>query len=167
MRPVLYHTTSIESAFNILQQNCLLPSEEYWGISFSRNKREKYGYIQFIFDRQLLSYNYKIQPFMAEAERSTGTDSSEEVILKPVTNVRRYLIGVDIVDNRSQRIILKKLNNISHQPTSREMAILDSLCNLMTAIEYCNLPIGIRLQYVLTVLNDKITSLRGRQGRFS
>jgi hypothetical protein len=62
----LYHTTSINNLYDILNSNILKKSDTFNNISFSRNKnywyKTKRG-VRLVLDRELLTQNYKIYPF--------------------------------------------------------------------------------------------------------
>lgn len=105
---ILYHYTSIYSAFEITYQNKLISNVKY-GVSLTRNKdfhRGKNRYINgmdvsFVLDGDLLSDKYKIYSFQdldakkdVELEKLIWEKEQEERINKDILNLNKYIIGV-------------------------------------------------------------------------
>jgi hypothetical protein len=118
----LYHYTSIESLYNIIKQNTLIPSIRDNTVSLTRSKNQDFTHAQensiIVLDGDKLSNNYKITPHHDMAwnndvqddrdtpidrfQRDFFEDEKEERIKGPITNLNKYLLKVIII--RIQRI---------------------------------------------------------------
>ena len=157
----LYHTTSIRNAAKILVSDRLNVSSEYGNVSLSRNRYEKYGHIQLILNQQALRYNYSITPFMAEAERSTYSDSSEEVIGQDIVNIRRYILAIDITSDRCLRLLMGRLEGATKEQILRDdlssnLTPLRGTWLLYNEIMSSRIVINPRLNLLFTRLNQKL-----------
>ena len=106
--PVLYHFTSYGKLELILRNNLLKPSRGVGAISLTRNHRlEGFGSCRISLDAKRLSDRYKIAPYFdapydaMEKKYDYSGDSprrqeQEERIQRPIKNVKKYIIQVDI-----------------------------------------------------------------------
>lgn len=106
--PVLYHFTSYGKLELILRDNVLNPSRSTSSISLTRNHNlEGFGSCRISLNGQTLSDRYKIAPYFdapydaMEKKYDYSPDSprrqeQEERIERPIKNIKKYIIQVDI-----------------------------------------------------------------------
>lgn len=115
---VLYHTTSIQTAVEILRQGQIMPKtreRDEWepAICLTRNRRLHYndGCIKFVIDRRALGFKHKIKPFdymhSAMTANEIETDyydmtpgahkEQEERVYKPIQTTPRLIKEIQII----------------------------------------------------------------------
>lgn len=112
---VLYHFTSIPRALSIMKDNKLkISTSSRPAISFTRNKNYgksvRYGLtggldVRFTIDGDLLSTRYKVQPYQYHFYDYTDVenkDEAEEIVTKPIENIKRYVLKIDLLVNQEQ-----------------------------------------------------------------
>lgn len=122
MKNFLYHTAKIYDSNFILHDDKLKESSTWGGISFSRDKNYWYEGrirpIRYVFDKDLLKHNHKIETYDDENTFSSDFYSksnpkrtfpveSEEKISKKINNLHLYLTEIQI----SKDIYSEKYNN--------------------------------------------------------
>ena len=152
---ILYHTTNIDSAINILNQNTILGSTKqeintskfddfFNGISFSRNSEFKWNDIQFILDGDLIKRNFgkKLLPLdfikgvykKFSLKRNLSTQNSSYGKFRKDSNGNYFDLAKDEFEND----ITHSSNYISAPlpPQSEEFLIgeLDQLRNYLLGI---------------------------------
>lgn len=157
----LYHTTGISNAFQIINTNTLkVGTLDPW-VSFSRDTREKYGAIQFIIDKEKLRYNYKVSPHMSEAERSTYTDSAEEIVMQDIRNFRNYLLGIDIINDQQLNFLIKKVQRATKEQIitntyPKGFTHIKNLYPLLNELQRQQIPCSFRIQTLMQVVRYKL-----------
>ena len=136
----IYHGTSIENAYKIVESNELrgnISNEtETYGVSFTRNKNEAYGSVYIQVDQEKLSYNYKIHPVYRDG--IAGRDLAEERVDRTITNIRKYITEIgfnySLVVNRIRIDLTKIALSGRHELRESDGEAYD----LMMLIETCD-----------------------------
>jgi hypothetical protein len=105
---ILYHHTTVKNVMGILNDNTLKLSQNHDSVSFTRDKNAyktiaKIYPIRIVVDGNELSNNYKISPYQ-DYYNSPGItrkipDEMEEVVLKDIRNIKKYIIRVDVFED--------------------------------------------------------------------
>ena len=107
MNNYLYHFTTKENFWKIKEENCLRVSVNWKGVSFTRDKnlikRSKFlkhcgKNMMIVLDKDKLACDYSIKPYNFFADHKFAADECEEIIIKNVTNVSKYIVDYGIID---------------------------------------------------------------------
>lgn len=126
--PVLYHFTSYGKLELILRSNKLKPSRGVGAISLTRNHRlEGFGQCRISLDAKAMSNRYKIAPYFDApydamekkydySPNSPRRQEQEERVQRPVENVKKYIIQIDIkLDNPNDTFSKNKAKRLREQ----------------------------------------------------
>lgn len=116
MLNAIYHFTDLESLVKILHSNQLNPTVNFVkaferrglapSVSLTRDPRLKmYGPVRLTLDMDKIRQNYRTEPYEFDPPRHGrpgDLDNREELVVgKPLKNLSRYLIRIDILKSRT------------------------------------------------------------------